>query len=117
MIRELAEKKPIVLIEHDIAILDMLADTVHVAYGKPAVFGIITRPKGVRVGINQYLDGFLAEENVRIRDYPVTFEVRTHDEGAKKNQLMQIPVMSKKFDRFSLNVNGGDIRAGEVIVV
>ncbi|MDD1727675.1 MAG: ribosome biogenesis/translation initiation ATPase RLI [Methanospirillum sp.] len=117
VIRELAEQKPIVLIEHDIAILDMLADTVHVAYGKPAVFGIITRPKGVRIGINQYLDGFLAEENVRIRDYPVSFEIRTHDEGAKKNQLMNIPVMSKKFDRFSLQVNGGDIRAGEVIGV
>jgi len=117
VIRELAEEKPIVLIEHDIAILDMLADTVHVAYGKPAVFGIITRPKGVRIGINQYLDGFLAEENVRIRDYPVTFEIRTHDEGAKKSQLMQIPTMSKKFDRFSLQVNGGDIRAGEVIGV
>ncbi|HWQ63493.1 MAG TPA: ribosome biogenesis/translation initiation ATPase RLI [Methanospirillum sp.] len=117
VIRELAEQKPIVLIEHDIAILDMLADTVHVAYGKPAVFGIITRPKGVRIGINQYLEGFLAEENVRIRDYPVTFEIRTHDEGAKKSQLMQIPVMSKKFDRFSLQVNGGDIRAGEVIGV
>ncbi len=117
VIRELAEQKPIVLIEHDIAILDMLADTVHVAYGKPAVFGIITRPKGVRIGINQYLDGFLAEENVRIRDYPVSFEIRTHDEGAKKNQLMNIPVMSKKFDRFSLQVNGGDIRSGEVIGV
>lgn len=117
VIRELAEQKPIVLIEHDIAILDMLADTVHVAYGKPAVFGIITRPKGVRIGINQYLDGFLAEENVRIRDYPVTFEVRVHDEGAKRNQLMTIPVMSRKFDRFSLQVNGGDIRAGEVIGV
>ncbi len=117
VIRELAEEKPIVLIEHDIAILDMLADTVHVAYGKPAVFGIITRPKGVRIGINQYLDGFLAEENVRIRDYPVTFEVRMHDEGAKKSQLMQIPAMSKKFDRFSLHVKGGDIRAGEVIGV
>jgi len=117
VIRELAEQKPIVLIEHDIAILDMLADTVHVAYGKPAVFGIITRPKGVRIGINQYLDGFLAEENVRIRDYPVSFEIRTHNEGAKKNQLMQIPIMSKKFDRFSLQVNGGDIKAGEVIGV
>ena len=117
VIRELAEQKPIVLIEHDIAILDMLADTVHIAYGKPAVFGIITRPKGVRVGINQYLEGFLAEENVRIRDYPVTFEVRLHDEGAKKFPLMTIPVMSRKFDRFTLQVNGGEIKAGEVIGV
>lgn len=117
VIRELAESKPIVLIEHDIAILDMLADTVHIAYGKPAVFGIITRPKGVRVGINQYLEGFLNEENVRIRDYPVSFEVRLHDEGAKKATLMQIPVMTRKFDKFSLEVEGGEIKAGEVIGV
>ncbi|MFH0968685.1 MAG: ribosome biogenesis/translation initiation ATPase RLI [Methanobacteriota archaeon] len=117
VIRELAEQKPIILIEHDIAILDMLADTVHIAYGKPAVFGIITRPKGVRIGINQYLEGFLTEENVRIRDYPVSFEIRLHDEGAKKSPLMTIPAMSRKFDRFSLQVNGGDIKAGEVIGV
>lgn len=117
VIRELAAEKPIVLIEHDIAILDMLADTIHVAYGKPTVFGIITRPKGVRIGINQYLEGFLAEENVRIRDYPVSFEVRLHDEGAKKAPLMTIPVMTRKFDRFHLEVCGGEIHAGEVIGV
>ena len=59
LIRELAQERPVVIVEHDLAILDMLADTVHVGYGKPAVFGIITRPKGVRVGINQYLEGYL----------------------------------------------------------
>ena len=68
LIRELATERPVVIVEHDLAILDMLADTVHVGYGKPAVFGVITRPKGVRVGINQYLEGYLAEENVRFRD-------------------------------------------------
>lgn len=117
VIRELAEQKPIVLIEHDIAILDMVADTVSIAYGKPAAFGIITRPKGVRVGINQYLEGFLNEENVRIREYPVSFEIRLHDEGAKRTRLMAIPKLSKHFDRFSLQVEGGQIKAGEVIGV
>ena len=76
LIRELAVTHPVVIVEHDLAILDMLADTVHIAYGKPAVFGIITRPKGVRVGINQYLDGYLAEENVRFRETHVVFEKR-----------------------------------------
>ena len=59
LIRELAVDRPVVIVEHDLAILDMLADTVHVGYGKPAVFGVITRPKGVRVGINQYLKDIL----------------------------------------------------------
>jgi ATP-binding cassette subfamily E protein 1 len=116
-IRELATEKPVVLIEHDIAILDMLADTVHIAYGKPAVFGIITRPKGVRIGINQYLDGFLPEENVRFRDYQVTFEVRAHKDGSQREPLLVIPEMKRSFDRFSLTVQPGEIFAGEVIGV
>lgn len=114
-IREIAAEKPVILIEHDIAILDMLADTVHIAYGKPAVFGIITRPKGVRVGINQYLDGFLSEENVRFRDYPVTFEMRAHKDGAERLELLTIPDMERSFDKFHLKVHGGEIFAGEVI--
>ena len=116
-IREVAADKPVLLIEHDIAILDMLADTVHIAYGKPAVFGIITRPKGVRVGINQYLDGFLPEENVRFRDYPVTFEVRAHKDGSRREELHIIPYMEKSFGSFGLKVHGGQIYAGEVIGV
>lgn len=117
LIRQLAQERPIVIVEHDLAILDMLADTVNVAYGKPAAFGIITRPKGVRVGINQYLDGFLVEENVRFRERQVTFEQRAHDKGSDRSVLLQIPTMTKTYDRFGLTVSGGEIRAGEVIGV
>ena len=115
LIRDLASERPVVIVEHDLAILDMLADTVHVGYGKPAVFGIITRPKGVRIGINQYLDGFLAEENVRFRDSAVVFEKRTHDKGSDREILFEIPVMTKEYDAFHLSVTGGTIRAGEVL--
>ncbi|MDD4137398.1 MAG: ribosome biogenesis/translation initiation ATPase RLI [Methanoregula sp.] len=115
LIRDLATERPVVIVEHDLAILDMLADTVHVAYGKPAVFGIITRPKGVRVGINQYLEGFLAEENVRFRDTQVVFEKRAHDKGSKREDLVLIPAMTRKFETFELEVGGGTVRAGEVL--
>lgn len=116
-IREIVGERPVVLIEHDIAILDMLADTVHIAYGKPAAFGIITRPKGVRIGINQYLDGFLPEENVRFRDYQVSFEVRAHKDGSKREELLVIPDMKRSYDKFHLDVHGGVIYAGEVVGV
>jgi ATP-binding cassette subfamily E protein 1 len=117
LIRDLATERPVVIVEHDLAILDMLADTVHVAYGKPAVFGIITRPKGVRVGINQYLEGFLVEENVRFRDTQVVFEKRAHDKGSEREDLFVIPAMTKKFDTFQLEVGGGTVKAGEVLGV
>ncbi|KUG19139.1 rnase l inhibitor [hydrocarbon metagenome] len=117
LIRELAADRPVVIVEHDLAILDMLADTVDIAYGKPAVFGIITYPKGVRVGINQYLEGFLPEENVRFRDYPVLFEQRAHMGESEGEIQLQFPAMTKKYETFTLRVGGGDIRSGEVLGV
>lgn len=115
LIRELAAERPVVVVEHDLAILDMLADTVHVGYGKPAVFGIITRPKGVRVGINQYLEGFLNEENVRFRTSQVVFEKRAHDKGSDRDDLFVIPAMTKEYESFHLTVSGGTVRSGEVL--
>ncbi|MDO5845915.1 MAG: ribosome biogenesis/translation initiation ATPase RLI, partial [Methanocorpusculum sp.] len=106
---------PVILVEHDIAILDMVAETIHIAYGKPAAFGIITRPKGVRVGVNQYLAGFVDEENVRIRDYPVLFETRGHESNVDRDILMNIPAMTKSFPGFTLKVEGGIVRRGEVL--
>lgn len=117
LIRDLALIRPIVIIEHDLAILDMLADTVHVAYGKPAAFGVITQPKGVRVGINQYLEGYLSEENVRFREYPVVFEKRAHEKDIDRLPLVSFPAMEKRYDRFCLTVSPGEIRAGEVLGV
>jgi len=117
LIRELAKKSTVVIVEHDLAILDMLADTVHIGYGKPAVFGIITRPKGVRVGINQYLDGYLAEENVRFRESAVVFEKRAHEKGSQRQDLVSIPAMTKRYESFQLTVSGGTIRCGEVLGV
>jgi len=117
LIRELSKKSTVVIVEHDLAILDMLADTVHIGYGKPAVFGIITRPKGVRVGINQYLDGYLAEENVRFRESAVVFEKRAHEKGSQRQDLVSIPAMTKRYESFQLTVSGGTIRCGEVLGV
>ncbi|HJJ28712.1 MAG TPA: ribosome biogenesis/translation initiation ATPase RLI [Methanocorpusculum sp.] len=115
LIQELALEAPVIMVEHDIAILDMVAETIHIAYGKPAAFGIITRPKGVRVGVNQYLEGYVNEENVRIRDYAVVFETRGHESDVERDVLMEIPEMSKTFPGFKLDVTGGEIRRGEVL--
>ncbi len=115
LIKELAAEHPVILVEHDIAILDMVAETVHIGYGKPSAFGIISRPKGVRIGVNQYLEGFVAEENVRIRDYPVLFETRSHESYVDRETLMTIPKMTKSFPGFKLTVEGGEVRRGEVL--
>jgi len=117
VIRERAEKKQVLIVEHDIAILDMLADSVHISYGEPGVYGVVTNPKGVRVGINQYLRGYLPEENVRIREKPIEFEVFQPRESESEKILAEYPQFRKSYPGFVLNAEGGDVRDEEVLGV
>ncbi len=116
-IREIAEKKPVLIVEHDIAILDLLADLVHISYGEPGVYGIITNPKSVRVGINQYLKGYLPEENVQIRDKPIEFDMFQPREWECEKVLVEYPSFTKTYPKFKLEASSGDIRVGEVLGV
>ena len=117
LIREFAENKPILIVEHDLAILDMLADYVHISYGEPAVYGVITNAKGVRVGINQYLRGYLAEENIRIREKEIEFEIFQPSDSEIEEVLISYPSFRKTYNGFRLEVESGDIKNGEVVGV
>ena len=115
LIRELAVDKAVMVVEHDLAILDLLADVVHVAYGTPGAFGVITHPKGVRVGINEYLKGFLREENVRIRTESIKFDVHAPQATKEISSLLTFGQFEKKYEGgFELIARGGDIRKSEV---
>ncbi len=115
LIREISKKSAVVIVEHDLAILDLLADAVHIVYGVPGVYGVITHPKGVRLGINEYLRGILPEENVRIRTEEIKFEV--HAPRAQKEAfiLAKFDGFRKRYSDFTLDAEGGDIRRGEVM--
>ncbi|AGK60925.1 putative ATPase, RNase L inhibitor (RLI)-like protein [Archaeoglobus sulfaticallidus PM70-1] len=115
VIREKAEEKPVLIVEHDLAILDMLADYVHLSYGTPAVYGVITNAKGVRVGINQYLRGYLPDENIRIRDKPIEFEVFQPREGELERTVLEYPPFRKTLNGFTLEAAGGEIKQSEVL--
>ncbi len=115
VVREVAEKKPVLIVEHDIAILDLLADLVHISYGEPGVYGIITNPKSVRVGINQYLKGYLPEENVQIRDKPIEFDMFQPRESECEKVLVEYPSFTKTYPKFKLEASSGDIKVGEVL--
>lgn len=56
-----------IVVEHDLAILDYLSDYVCLLYGFPGAYGVVTHPCGVREGLNQFLDGFIPSENMRFR--------------------------------------------------
>lgn len=115
VIRELAFDRSVMVVEHDLALLDLLADAVHLVYGTPGAYGVITRPKGVRVGINQYIRGYLPDENIRTRSEPIEFEV--HAPRAEKDVpvLVEYDTFTKSYPQFQLTAEAGVIRASEVV--
>ncbi len=117
LIRELAQEKPTVVIEHDLAVLDFLTDTVYIMYGTPGAYGVVAQPRNTRNAINIYLQGFLEKENVRFRDYEIEFELHPPRRHWKSNTLLWFPPMEKTFPSFHFTSGEGDIHLGEVIGV
>jgi ATP-binding cassette subfamily E protein 1 len=121
LVRELAddEDRSMLVVEHDLAILDLLADSIHVAYGTPGAFGVVTPPKSTKNGINEYLSGYLENENMRIRQTEIDFEEHAPRPAAAGDAVVSYPGLSKSYGEgeFSLTVEGGSIREGEVIGV
>ena len=76
---EVAMSKYVIVVEHDLAILDYMSDFVACLYGTPGAYGVCTKRSNVRHGINQYLAGYLEQENMRFRDHALTFKVSTTD--------------------------------------
>ncbi len=118
IIRSLAsEGKSVMVVEHDLAVLDYLSDYVHLLYGKKSVYGIVSNPKSVRVGINEFLEGYLRDENVRFRKQSLVFSVKPSTDYKKKKIVFSYPFLRKTLGSFSLSVEGGDFREAEVLGV
>lgn len=113
-IRKLAGKAVVMVVEHDLAVADYLADYTHILYGKPGTFGVVSKPYGVRVGINTYLSGFIQEENVRFRPEPIIFS-RVAKTSEKTKPFLEFSGFEKGFRDFSLRTEGGVLHKGEVI--
>ncbi len=121
LVQELAdeEDRSMLVVEHDLAILDLIADAIHVAYGQAGAFGIITPPKSVKNGINEYLSGYLENENMRIRETDIEFEEHAPRSTTAGSVLVEYPELEKSYGEgeFSLAVEAGQIHESEVLGV
>jgi len=65
----------VIVVEHDLSVLDYLSDFICCLYGKQTAYGVVTMPFSVREGINIFLAGFIPTENMRFRDWALSFKV------------------------------------------
>lgn len=117
VIQSLSKDKYVVVVEHDLAVLDFLADHVFLMYGEEGAYGIIAQPRAVRTAINVYLEGYMKEENMRFRDREIRFESRPPRGAWKAETLVTFDGLTKAYDGFDLEVAAGRLRKGEVVGV
>jgi ATP-binding cassette subfamily E protein 1 len=109
--------KSVMVVEHDLTLLDFLSDYIDVLYGEPAVYGIVSKVLSTKVGINVFLDGYLPNENVRFRDKKFTFDssATTTENFQVGNEIISYPLLEKKFPTFSVTIEPGKVSKGEVL--
>ena len=117
IIQDLAATKRVIVIEHDLAVLDVLCDLVHIVYGKKGAFGIFTLARSTRQAINTYLVGFLPEQNVRIRDKPIKFLNHSDRVSELGSQVVSWGGLGKTLGEFKLETGEGAVHRSEVVGV
>lgn len=118
LIRSLAEENntTVLVVEHDLATLDYISDELQIMYGEPAVYGIVSQTKAIRRGINEYLDGFLPDDNIRFRNYKIVFN-KGMEKETKQSILFEWPELEKKFPAFHMKINAGKIERGDILTI
>jgi len=116
-IKQLAvDGKSVMVVEHDLTLLDYLSDYIHILYGEPGAYGIAAPIQGTRVGINSFLDGFIPAENIRFREKSFKFNSSNkNDELIPEKPMTTFSNLTKSFPTFKLKVSSGQIREGEIV--
>ena len=109
--------KSVMVVEHDLTLLDFLSDYIDVLYGEPAAYGIVSKVLSTKVGINVFLDGYLPNENVRFRDKKFTFDssATTTENFQVGSEIISYPLLEKRFPAFSVTIEPGKVSKGEVL--
>ncbi|MDP2947683.1 MAG: ribosome biogenesis/translation initiation ATPase RLI, partial [Nanoarchaeota archaeon] len=114
-IREVSKNKIVIVVEHDLLILDYLTDYLNIFYGSAGAFGLVSGVKASKYGVNSYLQGFLKEENLRIRDKELNFNF-TKNATISGQKIATWPDFEVKFESgFKLEAGSGEIRKNHVI--
>ncbi|RHW69680.1 atp-binding cassette sub-family e member 1 [Trypanosoma brucei equiperdum] len=108
----------VVVVEHDLSVVDYMSDFVCVLYGVPGIYGVVTMPYGVREGINIFLDGFVPTENLRFRQESLSFRITDDlEETTKRSVQHSYPSMVKNLGGFTLTVESGSFSDSEIVVL
>jgi ATP-binding cassette subfamily E protein 1 len=114
MLKEFGEKNTLIVVDHDLTVMDYLVDYAYIFFGEEGAYGAVSSLKASRTGINEYLQGFLRAENLKIRDFEIKFSKFSQQEE-KAAVYFKYPKLEKDFGPFRLEVEPSEIREKEVV--
>jgi len=120
MIRSLKkDTNYIVVIEHDLSIIDYLADQICIMYGKPAAYGIVSTPHSTLHAINMFFDGYISGENMKFRSEP--YHMKNIGDYDKDQVIINDKVPYDEaiveYDKFKLIIQPGTFPARSSLTV
>ncbi len=108
--------KSVLVVEHDLIVLDYIADLVHIMYGRENGYGVVSGVKPVRNGINIYLSGYIKEENIRFRDSKISFQEKPRERKKHtKEVITSWSNVEKRLGNFTIRAHKGSIHKNEII--
>ena len=108
----------ILVVDHDLSVMDMVSDYIHILYGQSAKYGIASTVMNTNNGINTFLDGYISAENMRFREEPLSFRINKEDvEDEQEEKVFKYPDMTQTYDTFSLQVKGSSFKNNEITVL
>lgn len=114
----LGPDKYIVVIEHDLAILDYLADYICLMYGNPGAYGVVSVPCSTANAINIFFDGYIPAENMRFRkeEYNIDLGEINYDEKLS-TVCTKYSGSVVEFPNFRLTIQDGSFPSNSSITV
>ncbi len=116
LLKNRLKEKEVIIVEHDLALLDYIVEEVYLLYGSPGVYGVVSTLYPSLRGINSYLNGYLPAENVRLRREKIVFNL-SMQKNLKIDKLISFTNIEKKQGNFRLKVKRGEIYKKEILGV
>lgn len=104
-----APDKYVLVIEHDLTMIDYITDYICILYGTPSAFGVVSDPHTTAEAINIYFDGYIPSENMRFRTEEYNLSINSSENIiiAKTNDKLRYEYSQINFPNFELQITEG----------
>lgn len=118
-IRSVSHNRTVIVIEHDLTMLDYLADTVHILYGTPGAFGVVSHPMTASHAIRAVFEGYIKVDNMRFRDHIISLSGLDLNEQTELEDCapISLPKTIVHAGSFSCTFLGGFVPSRAALVV